>query len=240
MPRGAIAWAAACLAAIVASTPSRAADVDVALVLAVDVSSSVSYEQYRLQMDGYAAAFRNAAVIQAIEGGPIGAIAVTLIQWAGFNEYRQTIDWAVVRDVETADGFASAIMESRRPPGGSTGVSSAIDFSAQLLRRSRDRAARKVIDISGDGFNNNGRPPDLARDEAVAAGIIINGLPILTEEPALDSYFREHVIGGPGAFLVVVEDPTSFSTAIVKKLLLEIAGTVDSGRPAAHGRPVPR
>jgi hypothetical protein len=235
MPREAIVWAAACFAAIVASSPTRAADVDLALVLAVDVSSSVSHERYRLQMDGYAAAFRDAAVIQAIESGPVGAIAVTLVQWAGFNEYRQTIDWAIVRNAETADGFASAILESGRPPGGSTGVSSAIDFSAHLLRHSAHRATRRVIDISGDGSNNNGRPAALARDEAVSAGIIINGLPILTEEPTLDSYFREQVIGGPGAFVIVAENQQSFATAIVKKLLVEIAGTAGSGQLSRHG-----
>lgn len=233
MPRGTLAWAAALCAVIMASVPARAADVDLALVLAVDVSSSVSHERYRLQMDGYAAAFRDNGIIQAIQGGPLGTITVTLVQWAGFNEYRQTIDWAVLRGPDTAEDFASAILESRRPPGGSTGISSAIDFSAHLLRRSGHRATRMVIDISGDGSNNNGEPAARARDDAVADGIIINGLPILTEEPNLDSYFREEVIGGPGAFVVVVEDFDSFAAAILKKLLVEIAESPDDSRTAA-------
>lgn len=210
---------------LTANAPTRAADVDLALVLAIDVSSSVNEERYQLQMRGYAAAFRDPAVIDAIKRGPKGAIAVTLVQWAGYGAYRQVIDWAVVRGTETADRFASAINESTRALSGSTSLSSAIDFSARLLRRSGHNAPRMVIDISGDGSNNNGRPAALARDEAVASGITINGLPILTQEPTLDVYYREHVISGPGAFLIVAENFEAFSTAILRKLTIEIAGT---------------
>jgi hypothetical protein len=197
-----------------------------ALVLAVDISSSVSEERYQLQMQGYAEAFRDPTIVQAIERGQLGAIAVTLVQWAGYNEYRQTIDWAVVHDAKTAERFASAIAETRRPPGGSTSISGAIDFSARLLRRSGFEAARRMIDISADGSNNNGRLPAAVRDEAVSSGIVINGLPILSQEPTLDNYFREQVIGGPGAFLIVAESFESFAMAIRRKLIVEIASAV--------------
>lgn len=225
-PRRAIAWVVVCVAVVVAGTPARAAEVDLALVLAVDISSSVSEERYQLQMQGYAEAFRDPTVVQAIERGQLGAIAVTLVQWAGYNEYRQTIDWAVVHDAKTAERFASAIAETRRPPGGSTSISGAIDFSARLLRRSGFEAARRMIDISADGSNNNGRLPAAVRDEAVSSGIVINGLPILSQEPTLDNYFREQVIGGPGAFLIVAESFESFAMAIRRKLIVEIASAV--------------
>jgi hypothetical protein len=213
------------IAAVVAGgAPARAGDVDLTLVLAVDISSSVNDERYQLQMRGYAEAFRDPAVIEVIQRGQVGAIAVTLVQWAGYGEYRQTIDWAVVQDAGTAESFASAIAETTRPPGGSTSISGAIDFSAQLLRQSGYTAARRMIDISADGSNNNGRSAVAARDAAVASGIIINGLPILSEQPTLDSYFREQIIGGLGAFIVVAQDFEAFSEAIRRKLIVEIAG----------------
>lgn len=146
------------------------------------------------------------------------------VQWAGHNEYSQAIDWAVVRDDGTADRFASAIAETLRPPGGSTSISGAIDFSAWILRNIPYQAARLMIDLSADGSNNNGRSAAAARDEAVASGITVNGLAILAQEPTLDAYFREEVVGGPGAFLVVAEDFESFAKAILRKLVVEIAG----------------
>lgn len=231
----AIAWAVLCLAAVMASAPARAADVDTALVLAVDISSSVNEERYRLQMLGYAEAFRDPAVVASIGQGPNGAIAVTLVQWSDYGEYRQTIGWTVVHDAGTAHRFASAIAETGRPPGGSTSISGAIDASAQLLRESGYRAPW-VIDISADGLNNNGRPVADARDAAVAAGITINGLPILSEHPHLDTYFRDQVIGGPGAFAMVAESFQSFSRAIRQKLIVEIA-RADPAEPASGDGP---
>lgn len=219
-------WAFVCLGVTVLSIPARATEVDLALVLAVDISSSVDERRYQLQMRGYADAFRDPGVVQAIERGQVGAIAVTLVQWAGYGDYRQTIEWTVVHDAGTAEGFASAIAETSRPPGASTSISGAIDFSTQLLRRSGYAPARLMIDISADGPNNNGRSVAAARDEAVASGIILNGLPILSEHPTLDVYFQEQVIGGPGAFIVVAETFESFSTAIRRKLIVEIAGVV--------------
>jgi hypothetical protein len=134
------------------------------------------------------------------------------------------IGWTVVHDAGTASRFASTIAATTRALYEPTSLSGAIDFSARLLRTNGHNARRRIIDVSGDGSNNHGRPVTVARDEAVAAAITINGLPILTEEPALDTYYRKHVIGGPGAFLVVAEDFESFSDAILRKLTIEIVG----------------
>jgi Protein of unknown function (DUF1194) len=221
MPRS-IVFIAVLLVTVVGGVPARPADIDLSLVLAIDVSSSVNEERYALQMRGYAEAFRNPMVTDAIAQS--GAIAVTLVQWAGYRHYEQVIDWTVIHGAGTASRFANTIAETMRALDGSTSLSGAIDFSARLLRTNGHNARRRIIDVSGDGSNNNGRPATLARDEAVAAGITINGLPILTEDPALDTYYREHVIGGPGAFLVVAEDFDSFSDAILRKLTIEIAG----------------
>ncbi len=207
------------------AVPACSADVDLALVLAVDTSSSVNEERYQLQMRGFAEAFRNSDVIGAIEQGPHGAIAVTLVQWASYGDYRQVVGWTIIRDRVSASRFATAALETGRSLSGSTSLSGAIDASVQFLQSSGHAASRKVIDISGDGSNNSGRPPAEARDEALAAGITINGLPILTEEPTLDRYFRDNVIGGPGAFLVVADDFRAFSAAILYKLKREIAGS---------------
>ena len=221
MPRS-IVFIAVLLVTLVGSMRTRAADVDLSLVLAIDVSSSVNDERYELQIRGYAEAFGNPLVANAIAQS--GAIAVTLVQWAGYGDYQQVIGWTVIHDAGTASRFASSIAETTRVLGGSTSLSGAIDFSAWLLRTNGHDARRRIIDVSGDGSNNHGRPAAVARNEAVAAGITINGLPILTEEPALDTYYRKHVIGGPGAFLVVAKDFESFSDAILRKLTIEIAG----------------
>jgi hypothetical protein len=222
--RGIFAGAVFLAIPLAGSAPARAANVDLALVLAIDVSSSVNEERFQLQTRGYAAAFRNPLVADAIAQGPEGAIAVTYVHWAGYGQFQQVLDWTVLSERADVERFGSAIAETSRTLTGSTSVSGAIDFSARLLRNAGHNARRQVIDISGDGMNNQGRLASTARDQAVAAGITINGLPILTEEPALDTYYQDHVIGGPGAFLVVAEDFESFAAAILNKLLTEIAG----------------
>jgi hypothetical protein len=221
MPRS-IVFIAALLVTVVGGAPARAANVDLSLVLAIDVSSSVNEERYELQIRGYAEAFGNPIVANAITES--GAIAVTLVQWAGYGDSQQVIGWTVLHDAGTASRFATVIARTTRALHGPTSLSGAIDFSAGLLRMNGHNARRRIIDVSGDGSNNNGRPATIARDQAVAAAITINGLPILSEEPALDTYYREHVIGGPGAFLVVAENFESFSDAILRKLTIEIAG----------------
>ena len=201
-------------------------DVAVALVLAVDTSGSVSMGRFELQKQGYAAAFRNPQVLNAIRSLATQSIAVTMMQWTGPFLHVVVVDWAPIKDEASAEAFASAIDAApRRLFGGGTSISGAIDFSRLLLARNPYRPLRRVIDVSGDGSNNSGRDVTEARDEAVRDDIGINGLPILTVEPGLDRYYRDFVIGGPGAFMIAVKEYDNFADAVLKKLINEIAGT---------------
>jgi Protein of unknown function (DUF1194) len=208
-----------------ACTPARAqSKVDLALVLAVDVSLSIDSEEFALQRAGYAQAFRNEKVVDAIMAGPTGAVAVTYIQWSGAVEQRQIVGWRVIRDAASAAEFADELAGAERlVASGSTSVSGAIDFSRRLLRDSGFNALRRVIDISGDGYNNSGRLPIYARDEAVADGIVINGLAILKNEPGLDGYYERNVMGGPGAFVITASDFGDFADAVLGKLVREVS-----------------
>jgi hypothetical protein len=198
--------------------------VDLALVLAVDASGSVSEARFELQKQGYAAAFRDPRVLAAIRGGSSQSIAVTMFQWTGPRLQVQVVPWMLIKDAASAEAFAAAVEAApRRLFGGGTSISGAIDYARALLAQVPYDPARRVIDVSGDGSNNAGRPVTLARDEAVRAGIGINGLPILTVEPDLDRYYRDLVIGGPGAFMVPATSYDTFAEAIIKKLINEIA-----------------
>ena len=198
--------------------------VDLQLVLAVDASGSVDQYRFELQKRGYVAAFRHTRVLDAIRSGPHQAIAVTMVQWTGPMLQLQVVGWSMVGDVPSAGAFAAAIERAPRQLfSGGTSISGAIDHAMTLFPKSPFRAPRRVIDISGDGSNNRGRPVTLARDEAVAAGVGINGLPILALEPDLDRYYYDSVIGGPGAFVVAAKDYETFGEAILKKLITEIA-----------------
>jgi len=215
-------------ALFVAASPVALADtaVDLQLVLAVDASGSVNQYRFDLQKQGYAAAFRNPRVIQAIRSGIAGAIAVTVVQWTGPEMQAHVIDWTVIHDEASANKFAAAIEDTPRQLfSGGTSISGAIDYGVALLLKSRFRETRRVIDVSGDGSNNRGRPVILARDDAVRAGITINGLPILALEPGLDKYYWDYVIGGPGSFMVTAQSYEQFGEAVLKKLITEIAGT---------------
>ncbi len=225
------------LVAAVAGAPAAAQTrVDLQLVLAVDASGSVDQVRFELQKRGYVAAFRHARVLEAIRSGPNHAIAVTMTQWTGPGLQVQVVGWAMVGDEESAAAFAAAVERAPRQLfSGGTSISGAIDHAMALFPRSPFRGGRRVIDVSGDGSNNRGRPVTLARDEAIAAGIGINGLPILALEPDLDRYYQDNVIGGPGAFVVVARDYETFGEAILKKLITEIAAvggqrTDDRGR----------
>jgi hypothetical protein len=209
------------------SAASSSRPVDIALVLAVDVSGSINEERFEMQRRGYAAAFVNPEVVEAIAAGPNKAVAVTLVEWSGIGQQRQMIDWTVIDGPAAAEGFGSALNETPRVFSEMTALGDAVDFAAVLLRRSGFEATRMVIDVSGDGRANAGRRAYEARDDAVAAGITINGLPILAEEPGLDVYYRESVIGGIDAFIVVAKDFSSFGEAIRNKLIREIAVTTD-------------
>jgi hypothetical protein len=223
------AWGSACgwalTFAFAAAAPAAAQTaVDLQLVLAVDASGSVDQFRFDLQKRGYVAAFRHPRVLQAIRSGPNQAIAVTMAQWTGPAMQIQVVGWTLIGDADTAGTFAAAIESAPRQLfGGGTSISGAIDYATGLFPKSPFRGTRRVIDISGDGSNNRGRSVTLARDEAVAAGIGINGLPILTLEPDLDRYYYDSVIGGPGAFVVAAQNYETFADAILKKLITEIA-----------------
>ena len=218
------------LVALAAGQARSQTAVDLALVLAVDASGSVDAYRFNLQKQGYADAFANPKVLQAIRSGPLQSIAVAMVQWTGPSLQADVIGWTQIGDKESADEFSATIRATpRRRFGGGTSLSGAIDHAVRLLDASPFEAARRVIDVSGDGSNNSGRSPKLARDEAVAAGIGINGLPILTVEPGLDKYYRDYVIGGPGSFVIAVDSFEQFSDAILSKLVAEIAA-LPSGR----------
>jgi hypothetical protein len=224
------------LAATCPPPAARAADVpvDLELVLAVDISGSIDEAEAELQRRGYVAALNHPRVVEAIESGIIGRIAVTYVEWAGQHSQQTVIDWTPIEDKATAGAFADAVAEAPMARARWTSISGAIDYAATLFDGNGYDGLRQVIDVSGDGVNNSGRSAAAARDEAVAAGITINGLPIVNDRlnpwgglpPAdLDRYYEEFVIGGPGAFIVVAEDFDRFASAILSKLILEIAGT---------------
>jgi hypothetical protein len=222
-------WRAFALALLLFATPAAAQGgsgqpVDLALVLAVDASGSVDQVRFELQKQGYAAAFRHPRVIGAIQSGPSQAIAVIMMQWTGPALQVTAVPWTKISDAASANAFADAIARAPRALfGGGTSISGAIDTSMALLFDNPYRATRRVIDISGDGSNNRGRSVTQARDEAIAKGVGINGLPILALEPYLDRYYQENVVGGPGAFVIAAQNYETFSDAILKKLIAEIA-----------------
>jgi hypothetical protein len=198
--------------------------VDLALVPATDTSGSVSEARMALQIHGYASAFSTPRLLGAVRGGRLGRIAATFVQWSDVDRQTQAVDWTLISDQASARDFSRALIDAERPTPGWTSISGAIDYSARLFTRSGVVATRRVIDISGDGPNNDGRPVSEARDAAIAAGITINGLPILELEPQLDVYYRDTVIGGPDAFMVAVHNLNDFAGAVLRKLLVEVAG----------------
>ena len=206
---------------------AQTAATDLQLVLAVDASGSVNQERFDLQKQGYAAAFRNPRVLRAIRSGRSQSIVVTMVQWTGPLQQVLVVPWTLVRDRASADAFADAVAKSERQLfGGGTSISGAIDYCMTLMPTSPHRGLKRIIDISGDGSNNRGRPVTQARDDAVRAGVTINGLPILALERDLDRYYFDNVIGGPGAVMVPAETYEAFADAIIKKLIIEIASSV--------------
>ncbi len=218
-------WAAAMLLALGIGTPALAqTQVDLQLALMVDASGSVNQVRFELQKRGYVAALRNPRVLSAILGGRTQSIAITLVQWTGPFLHVQVLPWTLLKDEESIKSAASVIESTPRQLfGGGTSISGAIDYAMALFPQSPFKGERRVIDVSGDGSNNSGRSVTRARDEAVNADVTINGLPILAFEPFLDQYYRDFVIGGPGAFMIVAKDFESFGEAILKKMIVEIA-----------------
>jgi Protein of unknown function (DUF1194) len=211
------------------AVPAQAAgQVDIALVLAVDTSGSIDADEFELQRAGYVGAFRDRRVIDAIRSGTHGAIAVTYFQWSGARLQQQIVEWTVIDGAASATSFAERLAAAPRQIfGGGTSLSGAIDYGAALLAGSELTAVRRVIDISGDGSNNQGRLAAYARDDAVAAGITINGIAILNDEPLLDIWYAENVVGGPGSFVMATSGFETFATAILDKLVREIAELPD-------------
>ncbi len=215
---------AALIVGIGPSAAEQLVPVELELVLAVDASGSVDAGEFDLQVRGLATAFRDPDVVAAIRGvGPAG-IAVALMQWSGPGHQLVVVDWTSVSDTRSAAHLADRIEAAGRQIHGETSITRALGFSMQLFATNGFDGRRKVIDVSGDGPNNFGTPPDPMRDLAAAAGITVNGLAILNERPDLDRYYRDHVIGGPGAFLLTAADYQDFATAIRLKLIQDIRG----------------
>jgi hypothetical protein len=214
--------AVALVAWLLKSIPAGAAGV--ALVLAVDVSASVSADSYLLQRNGIARAFENRRLVDAISGIP-GGIEVLVLEWSDPDRIEVTVGWQRVAGADDAAALAAAVRAVKRSSNGLTAIGAALLGAAWAFDRMPEPAERRIIDISGDGMANFGVPPMTARDQVVAAGISINGLAILTEEPWLAGYYRSNVIGGPGAFVTVARDFESFADAMLRKLMQEVAGT---------------
>ena len=224
--------------------------VDLELVLAVDVSGSVDEVEGRLQRMGYVNAFRSPAVLRAIQSGRRKSIAVTYMEWAGFDFQRVVVGWKRIHDGASAEAFAYLLSQAPIGVGPYTSISGAIEFALPLFENNGFTSERRTIDISGDGPNNSGDYVTNARDRAVRAGVTINGLPIVNNRPSpwgrmpmpnLDLYYRKCVIGGRRSFLVVANDFKSFGRAIRRKLILEIVGLPErEGQQQAHDRRQPK
>ena len=214
------AFLAALGTALLASTPAQAAGL--ALVMAIDVSASVSADSYLLQRNGIARAFENPRLIDAISS-VAGGIEALVLEWSDPDRITVTVGWRRITDAKSAAALAAEVRTTRRSSNGRTAIGPALLAAAAQFDTAPEPAPQRVIDISGDGIANLGLPPRLARDRVVATGISINALAILTEEPWLEAYFRRYVIGGPDAFVVAVRDPGSFAEAMLRKLVREVA-----------------
>ena len=225
------------------ATPS----VDIELILAVDVSYSMDMDELAIQREGYAQAIVSKEFLQALKTGPTGKISITYFEWAASSDQKIIIPWRLIDGPETADAVANEIMKTPIRRASRTSISGAINFAMPLFDENPYHGLRRVIDISGDGPNNNGGPVLVARDAALEKGITINGLPIMVKEPSystmdidnLDFYYEDCVIGGPGSFVVSIKDRDKFKEAIRTKLLLEVAGRTPERRivPVADKEP---
>jgi hypothetical protein len=208
---------------------------DLLLVLAADVSRSMDDPKFRLQRSGYVEALTNPRVLEAIQSGTNRRIAVSFLEWSGVVSQKVVVDWALISDEASARRFADGLVEAPRSFADRTSISAGIDFAMAQFDRSPYEGLRRTIDVSGDGTNNSGRDVTVARDEAVNKGVTINGLVILSDSPTpwnpehtnppggLANYYRNNVVGGPGAFVMVAENFKSFGNALINKLIAEIA-----------------
>ncbi|MBN9022576.1 MAG: DUF1194 domain-containing protein [Rhizobiales bacterium] len=212
---------------------------DLELVLAVDISRSMDLDEQRLQRDGYVAALRHPEVVAAIGSGPAGRIAVTYVEWAGPFHQAVLVPWTVVSSRAEAEAFSDRVAAAPMVRERGTSISEGLAFAASLFPATGARGARRAIDVSGDGPNNMGPAVVPVRDRVVSEGITINGLPIMLKPafsygpyniPDLDLYYEDCVIGGPGAFMISVDDMSRFAVAVRRKLVLEIAGRMPEPR----------
>jgi Protein of unknown function (DUF1194) len=230
-----------------ADTKDSVPSVDVELVIAVDISYSMDLDELAVQREGYAQAIVSKDFLQAMKAGPNRKVAVTYFEWSASSDQKIIIPWRVIDGPESADAVANEIMKAPVRRGSRTSISGAINFAMPLFEDNPYRGLRRVIDISGDGPNNNGVPVAGAREAALEKGITINGLPIMVKEPSystldidnLDFYYEDCVIGGPGSFVVAIKDRDKFKEAIRTKLILEVAGRTPERRivPAAEKEP---
>jgi hypothetical protein len=221
--------------------------VDIELILAVDVSYSMDMDELAIQREGYAQAIVSKEFLQALKSLPMGKISVTYFEWAASSDQKIIIPWRLIDGPETADAVADEILKTPIRRASRTSISGAINFALPLFDEDPYHGLRRVIDISGDGPNNNGGPVTIARDAALEKGIVINGLPIMVKEPSystmdidnLDFYYEDCVIGGPGSFVVSIKDRDKFKEAIRAKLLLEVAARTPERRvvPVAEKEP---
>ena len=226
---------------------SGVTEVDVELVLAVDISFSMDPEEQELQREGYIHALTSKEFLRALKEGSHGKIAITYLEWANYNERRVVVPWRLVDGPETADAFVAELARAPYRRASRTSVSGALEFAASQFDNSGYKGIRRVIDVSGDGANNNGPPVTIVRDEVLSKGIVINGLPIMLKDPmgsgmdidALDIYYEDCVIGGPGAFVIPIKERGKFKEATRTKLVQEIAALPPQPRviPASASAP---
>ena len=221
--------------ALVPAAARAGADVDLLLVLAADVSRSIDAAKFQLQREGYAAAISDPRVLDTIQSGHSGRIGLTFVEWSGVGAQHVVIDWTTVGDAAAAKDFGDRLIEAPRSFADRTSISGAIEFAMSQLAQAPFNSIRRTIDISGDGTNNAGRDVSALRDDAVAKGVTINGLVILSDNPmswnpdhtnppgGLDNYYRNNVVGGPGAFVMVAKNFNSFGQAIITKMIAEVA-----------------
>jgi hypothetical protein len=221
----------ASLLAVLAVSPAQASSV--ALVLAIDVSESVSTERYVLQHEGIARAFETPQLINAIAAAP-GGIEALVLEWSDPDKVAVTVGWTRIADRSAAAAFAGSVRATQRTSHGLTAIGAALLAAGAAFDQMPEPAAHRVIDVSGDGMANFGVSPVDARDALVKKGITINGLAILSEEPWLDDYYRSNVIGGPAAFVLVARSFDSFAEAILRKLVQEVAGAPNMTHASAR------
>jgi len=241
-----LVWGILCIVLALVTGPAaesvRAAEpreFDVALVLAVDVSASVDEGEAGIQRAGYIAAMRDPRMAEAVRGGLNGRIAVSYVEWSSPTDQRILVPWREITNAADAASFADELEKAPYRPGSTTSISAAIDFCARHIQMSGVQAIRRVIDMSGDGYSDQGGDLKTARDAAVKAGIIINGLPVMNERAAfrskipadLDQYYAKNVTGGRGAFTLVVKKLEDFNKLVLQKLILEIAGLEPTEKP---------